>query len=74
MFWSYAPVYLSWGDIHVLELCSCLLMFYELGGHPCSMSYAPVYLSWGDIHVLELCSCLLKLGGHPCSGVMLLFT
>ena len=46
---SYAPVYLSWGDIHVLELCSCLL---KLGGHPCSMSYAPVYLSWGDIHVL----------------------
>ena len=41
MFWSYAPVYLSWGDIHVLELCSCLLK-----------SYAPVYLSWGDIHVL----------------------
>ena len=67
---SYAPVYLSWGDIHVLELCSCLL---KLGGHPCPMSYAPVYLSWGDI-VLELCSCLLKLGGHPCSGVMLLFT
>ena len=29
----YAPVYLSWGDIHVLELCSCLL---KLGGHPCS--------------------------------------
>jgi hypothetical protein len=47
--WSYAPVYLSWGDIHVLELCSCLL---KLGGHPCPMSYAPVYLSWGDIHVL----------------------
>ena len=58
MFWSYAPVYLT----------------SMLGGHPCPMSYAPVYLSWGDIHVLELCSCLLKLGGHPCSGVMLLFT
>ena len=61
MFWSYAPVYLSWGDIHVLELCSCLLNIHvlelcscllKLGGHPCPMSYAPVYLSWGDIHVL----------------------